>query len=173
MSDAEAAEPAKADEPLADAMSAMTRLAEAVLACLGPDEARAREPKARLAVLTVSSSPPTGEYGKEKVHYLSEMSIENKRQYCAALASQVTSCRLQVTSYKRQYCAALASQATSCKLQATSCKLHATSDTCGSTARRAARELVAQVTGCTSQVARYKLQATSCELRATSCKSYR
>ena len=38
-------------------------------------------PKPKLAVLTVSSTPPTGEYGKQKMHYLTELSVENKRQY--------------------------------------------------------------------------------------------
>ena len=37
----------------------------------------------QVAVLTVASTPPIGEYGKQKVHYLTELSIENKRQYCA------------------------------------------------------------------------------------------
>ena len=37
--------------------------------------------QAKLAVLTVSSTPPTGEYGKQKMHYLTELSVENKRQY--------------------------------------------------------------------------------------------
>jgi SAM-dependent methyltransferase len=42
-----------------------------------------QQPKPKLAVLTVASTPPIGEYGKQKVHYLTELSIENKRQYCA------------------------------------------------------------------------------------------
>ncbi len=42
-----------------------------------------QQPRAKLAVLTVASTPPIGEYGKQKVHYLTELSIENKRQYCA------------------------------------------------------------------------------------------
>jgi hypothetical protein len=41
------------------------------------------QPRSRVAVLTVASTPPIGEYGKQKVHYLAEMSIENKRQYAA------------------------------------------------------------------------------------------
>jgi len=41
-----------------------------------------QQPHAKLAVLTVASTPPIGEYGKQKVHYLTELSIENKRQYC-------------------------------------------------------------------------------------------
>lgn len=42
-----------------------------------------QQPRAKVAVLTVASTPPIGEYGKQKVHYLTELSIENKRQYCA------------------------------------------------------------------------------------------
>ena len=38
---------------------------------------------AKLAVLTVASTPPIGEYGKQKVHYLTELSIENKRQHAS------------------------------------------------------------------------------------------
>merc|ERR1712072_1653621 len=41
------------------------------------------QPRAKLAVLTVASTPPIGEYGKQKVHYLTELSIENKRQHAA------------------------------------------------------------------------------------------
>ena len=41
------------------------------------------QPQPKLAVLTVSSTPPTGEYGKQKMHYLTELSVENKRQYAA------------------------------------------------------------------------------------------
>ena len=37
------------------------------------------QPQPKLAVLTVSSTPPTGEYGKQKMHYLTELSVENKR----------------------------------------------------------------------------------------------
>ena len=49
------------------------------------------QPKAKtsLAVLTVASTPPIGEYGKQKVHYLTELSIENKRQYCAQHAFEL------------------------------------------------------------------------------------
>ena len=43
-----------------------------------------QQPRAKLAVLTVASTPPIGEYGKQKVHYLTELSIENKRQHAAA-----------------------------------------------------------------------------------------
>ena len=42
-----------------------------------------QQPRAKLAVLTVASTPPIGEYGKQKVHYLTELSIENKRQHAA------------------------------------------------------------------------------------------
>ena len=42
-----------------------------------------QQKRAKVAVLTVASTPPIGEYGKQKVHYLTELSIENKRQYCA------------------------------------------------------------------------------------------
>ena len=42
-----------------------------------------QQPRAKLAVLTVASTPPIGEYGRQKVHYLTEMSIENKRQHAA------------------------------------------------------------------------------------------
>ena len=40
-----------------------------------------QQSSAKLAVLTVASTPPIGEYGKQKVHYLTELSIENKRQH--------------------------------------------------------------------------------------------
>ena len=37
----------------------------------------------------IASTPPIGEYGKQKVHYLTELSIENKRQYCAQHAFEL------------------------------------------------------------------------------------
>ena len=43
-----------------------------------------QQPHAKLAVLTVASTPPIGEYGKQKVHYLTELSIENKRQHASS-----------------------------------------------------------------------------------------
>ena len=42
-----------------------------------------QQPRSKLAVLTVASTPPIGEYGKQKVHYLTELSVENKRQHAA------------------------------------------------------------------------------------------
>ena len=50
--------------------------------------------QAKLAVLTVSSTPPTGEYGKQKMHYLTELSVENKRQYAPLACHTPIACCL-------------------------------------------------------------------------------